>query len=101
MMKINGFEGNIVVDASTIILSASFLKDLVLEAKKASCMLYDLEEKEKKLYTTEANVSELIEWAQRHQHKEIILRNMEDILSRLTIIGVYDWYGYNSKMVSN
>lgn len=101
MMKMHGFDGYIVVDSSTIILSTRFLKDVVLEAKRATCMLYDLEEGGKKLFTTESNALELVEWAQKHQHMEIILRNMEDILSRLIIIRVYDQYGYNSRRVLN
>lgn len=100
-VRMSRLNRNIRIEPRVIILGTLFLKDVVLEMKKATCILYDMEQEGMQLCTTEINVSELVEWANTSRNRDEILRNLGDVLSRFIILQVYDRHDYDNGLTAN
>jgi hypothetical protein len=95
-VRINGLSDSTRIDSLIIILDQLFLRDVAQEKKRATCMLFDLEEAGMQLCTTESIVLELVNWANKFPRKEEILRNIMEILSRFIILRSYDRVNINN-----
>lgn len=85
-----GMDRNAEIGSRMLILSTVFLIDVVEEKKKASIMLFDFEQSELLLCTTEVNALELLEWASISPNREETMRKVKEVLEPLIILPVQD-----------